>query len=279
MASQDTKTLFILPIPKLGDHVGGTLTCTSPAESIYLLTLSSPPDNRLTTATCGALLQALDIIEFDYPKGVLMTTSAIPKFYSNGLDLEHAMTTPGFWSNSIYLLWKRLLTYPMPTVALINGHGFAGGFMTAMHHDYRVQNPEKGFLCLNEVEFGAPLKPAMTSIFRQKLPANLYRDVTLEAKRFGGKAALEAGIVDKLGGLEEALALVAERKLVKKGQSGVYGVIKSEMWRESVALLSKENFDEEERRWNEREAGEAQRQQKATEAVKAWKASQGKAKL
>lgn len=46
----------------------------------------------------------------------------------------------------------------MPTVAWMNGHAFAGGLMLAMHHDYRVMNAERGFACLNELEFGAPLK-------------------------------------------------------------------------------------------------------------------------
>ena len=49
--------------------------------------------------------------------------------------------------------------YPMPTIALINGHAFAGGLMLAMFHDYRVMNPHRGYLCLNELDFGAPLRP------------------------------------------------------------------------------------------------------------------------
>jgi Delta3-Delta2-enoyl-CoA isomerase len=57
----------------------------------------------------------------------------------------------------------------MPTIALINGHVFAGGLVTAMAHDYRTMNPHKSFLCLNELEFGAGLRPAMASLFRVKL--------------------------------------------------------------------------------------------------------------
>ena len=106
------------------------------------------------------------------------------QFYSNGLDLDHANTTPGYFKNSLYGLWHRLITYPMPTIALINGHAFAGGFMMAMMHDYRVQNPHKGFLCLNEVELGVPLRPPMTSVFRQKVSASTYRKLVLEAHRF-----------------------------------------------------------------------------------------------
>ena len=114
----------------------------------------------------------------------MITTSGIEEFYSNGLDLEHASFTPGFFPESLYALWRRVLTYPMPTIALINGHAFAGALMLSMMHDYRVMNPHKGFLCLNEVELGVPLRPPMTSIFREKVQPPVYRRLVLEAARF-----------------------------------------------------------------------------------------------
>ena len=72
----------------------------------------------------------------------------------------------------------------MPTIALLNGHTFAGALMLAMMHDYRIMNPHKGYLCLNELELGVPLRPAMTSIFRQKVSPQTYRRMVLEAARF-----------------------------------------------------------------------------------------------
>lgn len=126
----------------------------------------------------------------------------------------------------------------MPTVALVNGHAFAAGLMTAMMHDYRIMNPHRGYVCLNELDFGAPLKPPMASIFRQKLPRpDTYRTMILESKRFNALEALKEGIVDGLGGWEETKGFVDELKLVKRGQSGVYGILKAEMWRETVRLL------------------------------------------
>ncbi|KAK4187611.1 ClpP/crotonase-like domain-containing protein [Podospora australis] len=233
------KTLFTIPIPQQGPHVGGTITATEPAPAVYLLTITSPPDNRLTTASCNALLEALDLIEFDgYKPGVVVTTSGIQKFYSNGLDLEHALGTEGFLPGVLYKLFHRFLTYPMPTIALLPGHAFAGGLMLAMHHDYRVMSPAKGFACINELEFGVPLKPAMSSIFRLKLPAATYRQLVLEAHRFGGQEAQASGIVDRLGGLEEVLKLVSDKKLTTKAKTGIYGLLKAEMYRESVGFLS-----------------------------------------
>lgn len=114
----------------------------------------------------------------------MVTTSGIQKFYSNGLDLDHASWTPGFFTDSLYALWRRLLVYPMPTIALINGHAFAGALMLVMMHDYRIMNPHRGFVCLNEVELGVPLRPPMSSVFRQKVGSHVYRTLVLEAKRY-----------------------------------------------------------------------------------------------
>ncbi|KAL9109464.1 MAG: hypothetical protein Q9187_008160 [Circinaria calcarea] len=228
----------IAPLFTLAIEPNGTVICTQPLPNLYLLTFQSPPDNRMTPAFCKTFLLALDIIDHKFPNGVVVTTSSINKFYSNGLDYDSAVKTKGFFEDSLYPLWRRLLTYPMPTLALINGHAFAAGLMTAMMHDYRIMNPHRGYICLNELDFGAPLKPPMASIFRQKLPRpDTYRTMVLESKRFNALEALKEGIVDGLGGWEETRGFVDELKLVKRGQSGVYGILKAEMWRETVRLL------------------------------------------
>ncbi|KAI1411908.1 enoyl-CoA hydratase/isomerase family protein [Hypoxylon sp. FL1857] len=275
MASNE---LFTIPVPAIKSHPGGSIVCTSPAPQIYVLTWISPPDNRLTPAFNTALMTALDVIEFGHPPGVVITTSAISKFYSNGLDLQLAISSPGFFENSLYQLFRRFLTYPMPTIALINGHGFAGGFMLAMHHDYRVFTGAKGYVCINELEFGAPLLPPMSSIFRIKAAPNVYRDMVLEARRYDAKSALAAGLVDAIGEMDAALKLIQERGLVKKGTTGAYGLLKVEMYRESVALLDARGKDATSP--GEMQAAEKKRKAEGEKRFKQWKQTQGdKAKL
>ena len=108
---ESTTALFELPIisPSTGKPAG-SIVCTCRAPQVYLLTFTAPPDNRMVTGFCQALLLALDIIEFSHPPGVVITTSSITKFYSNGLDLEHAGSTEGFWTDSLFKLFRRLLT-------------------------------------------------------------------------------------------------------------------------------------------------------------------------
>ncbi|OKL58700.1 hypothetical protein UA08_06023 [Talaromyces atroroseus] len=240
------KQLFTVPVPSSTD--GGNFSCTVPSgreedKNIYLLTFTSPAENRLTPEFIEAFLLSLDIIEHGFPKGVLITTSGIQKFFSNGLDLQRALSFPGFLENYLYKLFRRLLTYPMPTIALVNGHAFAGGFMTAMYHDYRVQNPKKGFLCLNEIALGIPLTPPMRSVFLEKIKdASLLRSVILEGRRFTGQQALDSGIVDALGGLPETIQLVHERGLLQIVKSPAFVALKERMW--SRVLDSIDNLSE-----------------------------------
>ncbi|KAL2033080.1 hypothetical protein VTO58DRAFT_106252 [Aureobasidium pullulans] len=261
--------LFEVPI-----GTNGKVVVTRLAERVYMLMWNSAPDNRLTTSFCNAVHTALDILALKYPHGVVITTSGISKFYSNGLDLEHANANPNFTKDSLFALWKKLLTYPMPTIALINGHGFAGALMTAMMHDYRIMNPHRGYICLNEVELGVPLKAPMSSIFRQKASPQTYRTLVLEGKRFKALEALEAGIIDGVGGLDEVVAFVDELKLVEKTDKGVYGLLKREMWRETVGLL--DNGDEEPEVKEKVRKQDEELKRKAEQRVKDWETAKAK---
>lgn len=101
-------TFFHIPIA-----TGGRFECIESAERVYLLRFESPPDNRLSDAFCQAFLVALDLIESKLPKGVVVTTSKIEKFYSNGLvlsDLGDAGRRSTFFARSLYPLLHRLIT-------------------------------------------------------------------------------------------------------------------------------------------------------------------------
>lgn len=96
--------LFSVPIAS-----GGVVECSSPKENVYLLSFQAPPDNRLTSPVLEAFLLALEILEYKYPHGVLITTSSIPKFYSNGFDLQHNMERPGFMERFCLPVLKKLM--------------------------------------------------------------------------------------------------------------------------------------------------------------------------
>lgn len=90
--------------------------------STYVLNMHHGKDNRFTWQfITEALFPALDFIQASAAKegnkAVLITIgTGDPKFYSNGLDLENAMSTPDFFEKGYLKLLKRFLTFPIPTV-------------------------------------------------------------------------------------------------------------------------------------------------------------------
>lgn len=149
--------------------------------------------------------------------------------------------------------------------------------MLSMYHDYRIFNPTRGYLCLNELDLGIHLKPAMSSIFRQKVSPQTYKQMVLEAKRFGPKEALETGIVDGLGGFEEAMKFVTERKLNEKSKTGVLGLLKAEMWRETIDYI--DNLDKEEVTFIALNKAEDERKEIGEARVGQWEKNAVKSKL
>lgn len=189
------------------------LALTQPSTGLWVLAFTGgeTPDNRLTPHLLRAYLEALDHVEKEWDalasdeeraaKGAaLVTTGQVApgsKYFSNGLDLAKAMSTPGFFDHPFTAVFRRLLTFPIPTIAAIGGHAFAGAVSLAMAHDYRVMNGRRGYLCMNEIFFGAPIPAGMSAVVRAKVhDGQVLRALFLEGHRFSGPEAHAKGLVD-----------------------------------------------------------------------------------
>lgn len=82
-------------------------------------------------------------------------------------------------------LLGRLLAFPVPTIALVNGYAVAGGCMFAFAHDYRIMRNDFGYLELSESKLGMPLPPGMMATVKTKTGySNEFRDLVLLSRRF-----------------------------------------------------------------------------------------------
>ena len=126
-------------------------------------------ENRFNPGFVDGINKALDVVEAATDAAALVTVGE-GKFFSNGLDLEwiaaHGDEGMAFVNYEFNGLLKRLLTFPVVTVAAINGHAFAGGCLLAMSHDYRIMRTDRGFLCMNEIDLPSPLAPGMAALLR-----------------------------------------------------------------------------------------------------------------
>ncbi|CAO3608045.1 unnamed protein product [Cunninghamella blakesleeana] len=222
--------------PKMTLHKEGT---------VFILHLHHK-DNCFDVEFCRSILAALQVIEdifvtADNQLEMALVTVGDGKIYSNGLDLANAVTYQPFMDLYLSVL-KKLVSFCIPTIAALNGHAFAGGCMFAMAHDYRVMRSDRGFICMNEVEFGAPLAPGMSAILEYKLSPVVFRDMVLRAHRFPAKEALEKGIVDAIVPENEVLpsakAFAAKLAPLAKSSGPAYKQLKDQMYVKIIEALT-----------------------------------------
>ena len=168
-------------------------------------------ENRWNTSFVREFSEALDEVELDDGPGALVTSSTDEKFFSNGLDLDWVKNPEKYPQNGdrevfgeefMYLM-GRMITLPVPTICAINGHAFGAGFMLSLSHDVRVMREDRGFICANEIQLGMKIPRPELALFRHKIPANSFFETVQLSKRWTGPDALNAGIVQAVGSIEE----------------------------------------------------------------------------
>jgi Delta3-Delta2-enoyl-CoA isomerase len=146
-------------------------------DTVAVVTMNSG-DNCLNPVFLKEFLKILDQVEKETRIKTLVVRSAHEKIFSNGIDLEWLVpvlqkkdikTAKKFfyqWND----LFKRLLLYPMMTIAAMNGHAFAGGAILACAFDFRFMRSDRGFFFLPEVDLGIPFLPGMNAILKKAIP-------------------------------------------------------------------------------------------------------------
>jgi enoyl-CoA hydratase/carnithine racemase len=208
---------------------------------IFILTMQSG-ENRFNRTFIEAMSQALDEVEKSSWPTALVTTGGEEKFYSNGLDLAWLAgygekERPEFVKSVLKFL-GRMMAFPMPTVAAINGHAFAAGAMLALAHDFRVMRADRGFFCLPEVDINIPIAPGMMALIKSRLLPNVFNYSILTGARVGGIDAKELGIVDEAVPADQVLprAIALATSLANKGRD-IFRTLKRSMYAEAIALL------------------------------------------
>ncbi len=216
--------------------------------SVFILTMNGG-DNRLNNGFLEAMHRAMDAVEQSSGPAALVTTGGEAKFYSNGLDLawlagEGSTERPSFIA-AVSRLYARFLTFPVPTVAAINGHAFAAGLMMALAHDFRIMRADRGFVCMPEVDISVPLVAGHVSLVRSHVASpDICRDLLLTGARLGGTAAKKAGIVDEAVAADEVLPQAISRAASLAGKDRwIYRKLKETMYSQLISLLLSDSYD------------------------------------
>ena len=89
----------------------------------------------------------------------------------------------------------KIATFPMPTMALIDGHCYAGGLFFAIAHDFRImRNPSRFKLCLTEMVFGIEIPTSNMILMQTVMKPQAVRTLML-GKEIKVPEALELGVI------------------------------------------------------------------------------------
>ncbi|MCX5818716.1 MAG: enoyl-CoA hydratase/isomerase family protein, partial [Deltaproteobacteria bacterium] len=123
-------------------------------ETVGVITMNNG-ENRHNPDFIRALLTAFDEIEGDPGISSVIIASSDPKNWSQGIDLQWitgAMAKNDLQGMRDFMyglnrIFKRILLYPMPVIAAINGHAFGDGTIMACACDFRFMKADRGFFC------------------------------------------------------------------------------------------------------------------------------------
>jgi enoyl-CoA hydratase/carnithine racemase len=198
------------------------------------------------------MLEALDEIEKDPDINSVVITSSDPKSWSQGIDLEWMSGRLGendtqAIKDFMYLLnslFKRMLLYPMPVIAAINGHAAAGGAIISCACDFRFMRGDRGFFFFPEVDIGIPFLPGMIAFSKKAFPYHMFEEAMLSGRRFSADELEKNNVIIKACEDRDAVlteALNYARTYNKK--RGIFGEMKKRMNKEMIDVL--DNVDPE----------------------------------
>ncbi|MGW5310898.1 enoyl-CoA hydratase/isomerase family protein [Nocardia thailandica] len=198
-------------------------------------------ENRFSPDWIEAFHALLDEVEASEGPAALVT-HATGKFYSNGLDTDFVFANLDKihgYLDRVHSLYTRLLTFPMPTVAAVNGHAFGAGAMLALSHDFRIVRGDRGFWSLPEVHLGMPFTVGMNGLLKGRLANQVCVRAMTTGHRYGADEAIAAGIADGKAEAEDLLKnAVAQAAALTSLRKPITPIIKAALHEETLAALA-----------------------------------------
>jgi feruloyl-CoA hydratase/lyase len=204
---------------------GKTVKVEFDAEIAWVILNRPEKRNAVNPTMNDEMLAILDALELDDRCGVLVLTGAGESF-SAGMDLkeyfrevehESALKQAQVRRAAYSWMWRRLIHYAKPTIAMVNGWCFGGAFTPLVACDLAIAADEAQF-GLSEINWGIIPAGNVTRAVAQVMNHRDSLYYIMTGDTFDGKKAAEMGLVNKsvprsqLRAETEALA----RKLLKK---------------------------------------------------------------
>lgn len=184
---------------------GGATVKVEFDDGIAWVTLNRPEKrNAISPQMNREMIEILDALELDDRCRVLVLTGA-GESYSAGMDIKEyfretdnasAIEVARVRRDSMGWQWRRLMHYPKPTIAMVNGWCFGGAFTSMVSCDLSIAADEAVF-GLSEINWGIiPAGNAMRAASEKMSQSDaLYYLMTGDT--FDGKKAAQMRLVNE----------------------------------------------------------------------------------
>ena len=139
-------------------------------------------------------------------------------------------------------IFKKLLLYPLPVIAALNGHAVANGAILSLACDFRFMRADRGFFFFPEVDINIPFLPGMLSFMRRAIPPYKLEEMIFTGARYNATDLEKHHIIHKACPNEEALweETMSFARSFSKGRT-IFGEMKKRLHKGIIDALEKED--------------------------------------
>ena len=218
-------------------------------DTVAIMTLNNG-ENRHNPLFTGAILDAFTEIEKDESIYAVVITSGDDKNWSQGLDLpwikdviaKGDFRTIRDFFFSLNAMFKKILLFPMPVIASINGHAAGNGAILACCCDFRLMKADRGYFFFPGVDINISYPPGIQEMIKKAFPYYKMEEAILTGGRYDAKDLEKHHVIVKA--CDNALALLRESvafaKTFKKNR-GIFAEIKKQLNRHIITLIDNED--------------------------------------
>lgn len=218
-------------------------------ETIAVLKLNNG-ENRQNLEFAQTMCKVLDEIKDDPDITSVVITSTDIKCWSIGVDIEwlgKQFMEQNFDNIKQFMygmndVFKKLLLFPLPVIASINGHAFGNGAILSCACDFRFMKSDRGYFCFPEVDLGIPFLPGMIAFVRKAIPEYKFNKMKLTGEKIGAIELEKNHIIEKAceNADELFIASLAFAKTFNK-KRGIFKEHKKRMHKQIIHTIDTED--------------------------------------
>lgn len=166
-------------------------------NNIKILKLNNPPVNAICNELIDHLDRALDKIEKDNDRAVIITGEG--DSFAGGADIgemkDLTVEEAESFSRKGQEVFNRLRTLSKPVIGAVNGYALGGGMELALHCDLIIAAEDA---TLGQPEVGLGVIPGFggTQLLPRKVGINKAKELIFTGKKIGAAEAQETGLVN-----------------------------------------------------------------------------------